>query len=116
LFLAAAGPWVVAAIGGVVTSSHDDSWLVVAAPSPFFAYTMVGHYNHPGTDETPIIQAGLVCAMLWGLFGLVFLVLAGRRCARAVREQNAIFAQTESALQAEDEARAAASSARGPST
>ena len=109
LFLAAAAPWVVAAIGGVVTSTHDDSWLVVAAPSPFFAYTMVGHFNHPGTDDTPIIQAGLACAMLWGLFGLFFLVLAGRRCARQVREHNAAFAQTEAAMQAEDEARVVSS-------
>jgi hypothetical protein len=74
---------------------------------------MVGHYGHPGTDDTPIIQAGLVCAMMWGLFGLLFLVLAGRRCARAVREQNAIYAQTDAALRAEDEARAAAGPVSG---
>ncbi len=116
LFLAAAAPWVVAAIGGVVTSSHDDTWLVVAAPSPFFAYAMVGQFDHPGsTDETPIVQAGLAAAMMWGLLGLVFLVLAGRRCARAVREQNAIHEQTEAALQAEDDAaRAAALAADAP--
>jgi hypothetical protein len=111
LFLAAAAPWVVAAIGGAVTSAHDDTWLVVAAPSPFFAYTMVGNFGHPGTDDTPIIQAGLACAMIWGLLGLFFLVAAGRRCARAVREQNAIYAQTEAALQAEDDVRAAAATA-----
>jgi ABC-type transport system involved in multi-copper enzyme maturation permease subunit len=109
LFLAGAAPWVVAAIGGVVTSSHDDTWLVVAAPSPFFAYAMVGRYDHPGaTDEAPIIQAGLAAAIMWGFVGLIFLVLAGRRCARAVREQNQIYAQTEAALRAEDDARAAA--------
>ncbi len=116
LFLAAAAPWVVAAIGGVVTSSHDDTWLLVAAPSPFFAYAMVGRFDHPGTgDDTPIIQVGLACAMMWGLIGLIFLVIAGRKCARAVREQNAVFAQTEAALQAEDDARAAAT-ALGPVT
>jgi hypothetical protein len=107
LFLAGAAPWVVAAIGGVVTSTHDDTWLIVAAPSPFFAYVMVNHYDHPRADETPIVAAGLACAMMWGLLGLVFLVIAGRRCARTVREQTAIFAQTESALRAEDDARAA---------
>ncbi len=108
LFLAAAAPWVVAAIGGVVTSTHDDTWLVVAAPSPFFAYAMVSKFDHPGTDDTPIVQAGLACTLMWGLLGLIFLVLAGRKCARAVREQNTIFAQTEAALRAEDDARAAA--------
>ena len=34
-----------------------------------------------------------------GFFGFDLLVIAGRRCARAVREQNAIHAQTEAALQ-----------------
>jgi hypothetical protein len=109
LFLVAAAPWVVAAIGGAVTSSHDDSWLVVAAPSPFFAYAMVSHFDHPGAgDDTPIVQAGLAGAIMWGFIGLVFLMLAGRRASRAVREQNQIYVQTEQALQAEDDARAAA--------
>ncbi len=109
LFLAAAAPWVVAAIGGVVTSTHDDSWLVVAAPSPFFAYAMVGQFDHAtAATDTPIVQAGLAAAMMWGLFGLIFLVIAGRRCARAVREQHQIYAQTDAALRAEDDARAAA--------
>lgn len=118
LLVTAAGPWVIAAIGGAVSSSHDDTWLVVAAPSPFFAYAMVGQFDHPGsTDDTPLVQAGLAAAMFWGLFGLIFLVIAGRRCARAVREQNAIHAQTEAALQAEDDAaRAAALAADAPAS
>jgi ABC-type transport system involved in multi-copper enzyme maturation permease subunit len=121
LFVAAAMPWVIAAIGGAVTSAHDDTWIVVAAPSPFFAYAMVGQFDHPGTgDDTPIVQAGLAAALMWGFLGLVFLVIAGRRCARAVREQNAMHEQTEAALRAEDDAaRAAAlqvdSSASAPS-
>ncbi len=110
LFLAAAGPWVIAAIGGVVTSTHDDTWLVVAAPTPFFAYVMVGSFDHHATtgDDTPLVQAGLAAAMMWGFLGLVFLVLAGRKCGRAVREQNAIHEQTEAALRAEDDAARAA--------
>ena len=109
LFLMAAAPWVVAAIGGVVSSTHDDSWLVVAAPSPFFAYAMVGQAEHVGSgDDTPIIQVGLAAAMVWGFLGLLFLVLAGRRCARIVREYNQVNVQTDAALRAEDDARAAA--------
>ncbi|HEY1954736.1 MAG TPA: ABC transporter permease [Polyangiaceae bacterium] len=109
LFLAAAAPWVVAAIGGVVTSTHDDSWLVVAAPSPFFAYAMVGQFDHASSGaDAPIVQAGLAAAMMWGLLGLVFLVIAGRRCARTVRDQNQAYLQTDAALRAEDDARAAA--------
>ena len=111
LFLVAAAPWVVAAIGGIATGSHDESWLLVAAPSPFFAYAMVSQLEHP-TDDTPLVQVGLAFAVVWGLVGLVLLVMAGRRCARAVREQQQMFAQTDAALRAEDDARAAAALAQ----
>lgn len=109
LFLAAAAPWVVAAIGGAVTSTHDDTWLVVAAPSPFYAYVMVSQIAHAGPrDDTLVIEAGFVAATLWGLLGLVLLAVAGRRAARTVREQAYAFAQADAALKAEDDARAAA--------
>ncbi len=107
LFLIAAAPWVVAAIGGVVTSSHDDTWLVVGAPSPFYAYVMVGRLDHASADDTPVIPVGLACALLWGFIGLLLLAFAARRCARAMREQSSQWAQTDAALQAEDAARAA---------
>jgi len=45
---------------------------------------------------------------VWGFLGLLFLVLAGRRCARIVREYNQVNVQTDAALRAEDDARAAA--------
>jgi len=37
LFLIAAGPWVVAAIGGALSDSGTQAWMAVGAPSPFFA-------------------------------------------------------------------------------
>lgn len=109
LFLASAAPWVVAAIGGVVTSTHDDTWLVVGAPSPFYAYVMVSRLDHGPGDDTPIVPVGLAMALLWGFIGLLLLAFAARRSARTVREQSVQWAQTDAALQAEDDARAAAS-------
>ncbi len=104
LFLVAAGPWVVAAIGGVVSSSHDEAWLVVGSPSPFYAYVMASWMAKTSADQVPIIQTGLACALLWGLIGLLLVAAAARRCSLLIREQNAQLAQTEAALRAEDEA------------
>ncbi len=108
LFLIAAAPWVVAAIGGVVSSSHDDTWLIVGAPSPFFAYLMVGWVTKTSSSDVPIIQAGVACALLWGFIGLVLLLAAGRRASKAMREQAALVAQQEAALEAEEKAQAEA--------
>lgn len=108
LFLIAAAPWVVAAIGGVVSSSHDDTWLIVGAPSPFFAYLMVGWVTKTSSSDVPIIQAGVACALLWGFIGLVLLLAAGRRASKAMREQAALVAQQEAALDAEEKAQAEA--------
>jgi ABC-type transport system involved in multi-copper enzyme maturation permease subunit len=108
LFLIAAAPWVVAAIGGVVSTTHDDTWLIVGAPSPFFAYLMVGWVTKSSSSDVPIIQAGVACALLWGMVGLVLLLAAGRRASKAMREQSALVAQQEAALEAEEKAQAEA--------
>ncbi|CAN5678274.1 hypothetical protein BH09MYX1_BH09MYX1_52860 [soil metagenome] len=105
LFLIAAAPWVVAAIGGVVSSAHDETWLIVGAPSPFFAYLMVSWVTKSSAaSDVPIIQAGVACALLWGFVGLILLLAAGRRASKAMREQAALVAQQESALEAEEKA------------
>src|SRR5208337_3625427 len=57
LFLVSAGPWVVAAIGGALTQRHGDDWLVIGAPSPFFALYVtdwLGSSSHGGSDM-PIV-------------------------------------------------------------
>lgn len=110
LFLATAGPWVVAAIGGAVSGGHDQQWVLVAAPSPCFALYMLKYIDDAASgvaSTIPVVQAGLACAAAWGLVGLALLAAAGRRSVRAVREQRAQFAQTDSALRAEDDAAAA---------
>jgi ABC-type transport system involved in multi-copper enzyme maturation permease subunit len=104
LFLIAAGPWVVAAIGGALADSHGQDWLVVASPSPFYAFLMVSSVEKSNPDSIPIVVAGLGCAMLWGFLGFTLLALASRRCARMVAEHDAAVAQAEAAFAAEDAA------------
>jgi len=107
LFLIAAGPWVVAAIGGAIADSHDKAWLVVASPSPLYAVMMVGWLDRTSPDAAPIIGCGLGCAMMWGFLGFGLLAAAARRCARTVAQHDAAVAQAEAALQAEDDTRRA---------
>jgi hypothetical protein len=107
IFLISAGPWVVAAIGGVV-SSHDDAWLLVAAPSPFYGYLMVSWLDRISPEAIPVIPAGLACALLWGVVGLGLIAATAGRCSRVVAEQRNLVAQTDAALKAEDEAADAA--------
>jgi ABC-type transport system involved in multi-copper enzyme maturation permease subunit len=112
LFLVTAGPWVVAAIAGAVSGSHDEEWMLVAAPSPCFTFYMLSHLDKVasgyGSTTVPVVQAGLACAAVWGVVGLGLLALASRRTLRANREQDAQFAQADAALRAEDDAIAAA--------
>jgi ABC-type transport system involved in multi-copper enzyme maturation permease subunit len=102
LFLIAAGPWVAAAIGGVLSSTHDDAWFMVAAPSPCYAFKMISSVDR--ADGGGFILAGVVCAVGWALTGLTLLTAASRRCARMVAQHDAAVLQAEDALRAEDEA------------
>jgi ABC-type transport system involved in multi-copper enzyme maturation permease subunit len=107
LFLIAAGPWVVAAIGGVLLRAEDKDWIIVGSPSPFYAFVMVGAVD--STRHLLTIPAGLACAMGWGALGLALLAAAGRRCHKVVQQHDAAVAQAEAALDAEEVARGAAS-------
>jgi ABC-type transport system involved in multi-copper enzyme maturation permease subunit len=106
LFLVAAGPWVVAAIGGVLARGNDHDWIIVGSPSPFYAFVMVSAVDSP--SDQMAVPAGLACAMGWGALGLALLAAAGRRCHRVVAEHDVAVAQAEAALDAEEAARKAA--------
>ncbi|WP_394839991.1 ABC transporter permease [Pendulispora rubella] len=103
LFLIAVGPWVAALIGGV-TDSRGHDWLVAGAPSPFYVIVMLRDVHHPTTDGIPSAIAGLTCAAIWGILGVVLLALASRRCRRTVATHDAALAQADAALAAEDQA------------
>ncbi|GEM_PF-434185 len=107
IFLISAGPWVVVAIGGFV-SNHEDDWFLMGAPSPFYSGFMVSWLDKGSPEAVPVIPAGLACALLWGVIGLGLIAATAGRCSRLVAEQRGMVAQTEAALQAEDDALRAA--------
>ncbi|MDB4997423.1 MAG: hypothetical protein JWM74_4855 [Myxococcaceae bacterium] len=111
VFLIAAGPWVVAAIGGAFADSHEKEWLVVASPSPLYAFLMISWLDKTSPEPVPIIGCGLGCAMLWGFVGFGLLASAARRCSRTVAAHDAAVAEAEAALQAEELAMQAAAAA-----
>ena len=102
LFLIAAGPWVVAAIGGVLAQHHGDDWLVIGAPSPFFAVYMMTWIESSHSTDMPVVETGAVLSLLWAMFGLALLGGATQRCHRTVRQHEAAVAEAEAALRAED--------------
>jgi hypothetical protein len=86
----------------VLSSRHDDEWLMVAAPSPFYVFAMLKEVGR--TDASAVIPVGLACALVWGGAGIVLLGAAARRCALTVAQYDAAFEQADAALRAEDEA------------
>ena len=108
LFAIAAGPWIVAAIAGIVIDSSSNEAFIIAAPSPFYVLMMVDAIQRSRGDA--LVVAGMVAIFVWAGLGLIFLVLARSRCARIIREHEVMLAETERILDAEDaaEARAAA--------
>jgi hypothetical protein len=104
LFLIAAGPWVVAAIGGVLSHGRDKEWLAIASPSPFYAFAMIAAIEDGGSEMQALVASGLACATGWGLLGFLLLGMAARKTAHVVAEHEAAVAQAEAALRAEEEA------------
>ena len=105
LFLVCAGPWVVAAIGGALAQHHGDDWLVVGAPSPFYAIYMLSWLDSSSSRaDVPVVEVGAAVSLLWGLFGIALLGAATHRAHRTVRDHDAAVHAAEAALRAEDAA------------
>jgi hypothetical protein len=103
LFLISAGPWVVAAIGGALAQRHWDDWLLIGAPSPFYAvYTLVwlDDSSHVGSD-IPVVEMGAAASLFWALAGIALIGFAAYRCRRVVRAHDAAVAASEEALRTE---------------
>jgi ABC-type transport system involved in multi-copper enzyme maturation permease subunit len=107
LFAVSVGPWIVAAIAGVLTEggARDEAY-AVAAPSPFYVFMMIGAIGR-GDYSGVVVMAGVALAMIWAVIGLVLLTMAGRRCGSIIRKHEAMLAETDRILAAEDEAAAA---------
>lgn len=105
LFGVAVGPWIIAAIAGLLSRPSSSDALMVAAPSPIYVFVMidaVGRSSSPGT-----LFAGSVCALVWAMLGLIFLSAAKRRCDSIIRRHEAALTQTDQLLVQEDETAAA---------
>ncbi|AUX47211.1 hypothetical protein SOCE26_087230 [Sorangium cellulosum] len=117
LFAIAVGPWIVAAIAGLIArNTTGDDALVVAAPSPFYAFLMMSRAG--SSDPGALLTSGFVATAGWLALGLGLLAGARSRCAALTAQRDAAFAQTDALLAQEDEAtraaeRAAAAAAEG---
>jgi ABC-type transport system involved in multi-copper enzyme maturation permease subunit len=100
LFGIAIGPWIVAAIGGVVTDGRASSALMIAAPSPFYVFVMLDELKSGTKPE--LVQVGFACALGWAVVGLVAAGFARRRCHAAVAKHLAILAEADRWLAEED--------------
>ena len=107
LLLVLAGPWIVAAIGGILAARTGTSrgFLAIGSPSPIylaFMLTLLDGTVSPADSE--LIGVGAACGLVWGVVGLMLLSVAARKCHRIVVAHDAAVAQAEEALRAEDEA------------
>ncbi|HEX6271621.1 MAG TPA: ABC transporter permease [Polyangiaceae bacterium] len=101
LFLAFVGPYIAMAIAGV--SGSGNSAMLIAAPSPIYAFHMVGEARNlafaasgaasPDPAREAALLAGAVCAAAWALMGLGLLAVATARV-RSRRQAEKIQRET----------------------
>ena len=109
LFGLGVGPWIGAAIAGLITETMGNEALVFASPSPFYVFVMV-EAIHRGKSDL-VVAVGGVTAIGWGLLGVVLLLAASKRCRDIIQKHEDLLARTEKILAAEDEAAARAAAA-----
>ncbi|NUQ73936.1 MAG: ABC transporter permease [Polyangiaceae bacterium] len=111
LFAVVVGPWIVAAITGLLSRPGASSdALIVASPSPLYAFVMVDKLS-ASYPVSGILFAGGLCAAIWAVLGFGFLAAAKRRCDAIIRKHEEALAQTDQLLAKEDEEAAAAAEA-----
>ena len=71
-FLIAIAPWVAAAIAGALADSSAKSWILIAAPSPFFLVSMLAELGSYAHDPSMTIPTGMIFAIAWGFLGILF--------------------------------------------
>jgi hypothetical protein len=103
LFFAAVGPWIAMAIAGILTDGSDDA-LIVASPSPTYAFVMMKVLDTAAPNRQLAIAAGVVCSAAWALLGVGLLGAATVRTRHVVRQHGARLAELEAALDQTDKA------------
>jgi ABC-type transport system involved in multi-copper enzyme maturation permease subunit len=109
---ASLGPWIVMAIGGVLTRGTDDA-LALAAPSPFYAFELADRLKGAKPYPSELVLPAILCSAGYALFGVGLLALAGSRTHQRLEQERQRVTQLEALLDAELEAQEAASPASG---
>jgi len=93
LFLAFVGPWIAMAIAGIFESSERA--LLVAAPSPLYAFHLRKVISSGTSDGEVAVLAGSVAAVSWAVIGLGLFALASGRVEQRLAEERALRAGLE---------------------
>jgi ABC-type transport system involved in multi-copper enzyme maturation permease subunit len=101
----AVGPWIVAAIAGVLGGQASDDALIVASPSPFYAFYVLEAVDR-GDDLH--VTAGAIASVSWGALGLVLVAAGNRRAAKVLRDHDRLLDEAAARFAEEDAALAEA--------
>ena len=104
LFLISSGPWIVAAMAGVIVRSGGDDAYLIAAPSPFFMFYVSDRVAREPQMFSPPVIAGFVASLAWALLGISLLGRALQKCNAVIEAHEKALTASEAALAAEDEA------------
>ncbi len=102
LFFITLGPWILAAITGVLsrTSSPFEAPMAVAAPSPVYAIMAAGSLTEPDPGVAPI--ASVVMSFLYAGLGTLLFFLARSKCKTIISEHESVLAEADERLAEED--------------
>jgi hypothetical protein len=100
IFLSAAGPWIFAAIGGIVSDGNREA-LVMASPSPFYLIVLV---EDIGSLHGPLaISAVAISTLAWSMLGFGLFLAAHSRATNIIEKYHKALAETDELLAKEDE-------------
>lgn len=111
IFAVSVGPWIVAAIAGLLVDRAGRDALVVAAPSPFYVFVMLDALGRGTSNAELAVLVGVLAAAAYAAIGFLLLLAANARCREIIRKHEQLLSETEEVLAAEDAA--AAKAARG---
>jgi hypothetical protein len=105
LFLLTSGPWILAAITGIITEARSSTAeaMAIAAPSPIYAIVAVIQIKRP--DPGVVVVASMIAAIAYAGLGAVFLLMAKSRCRQIVTDHETVLAEADRRLDEEDRLR-----------
>ena len=106
VFVLATGPWILAAVAGMLTHGSGDDALSVASPSPFYTFVAVSLAAKPSAGYSAAID--MFWAAAYGLAGFVLLVAAAGRCRKIIVDHEAVLREADRRLAEEDRLQAEA--------